>query len=70
MAGALLDIYGNYNRQMDEFNRLADAYNDIYYAGDYANLPERPVESIAPRAMTDTQAQDPNTMIADQNPYY
>jgi hypothetical protein len=52
---ALLDIYGNYNRQMEEFNRLADAYNDIYYAGDYANLPERPVEPMKPREPTDTQ---------------
>ena len=52
---ALLDIYGNYNRRMEEFDRLANAYNDIYYAGDYANLPERPVEPIRPREPTDTQ---------------
>ena len=55
MAGALLDIYGNYNRAMDEYNRLADEYNKIYYAGDYANLPERPEEPARPREATDTQ---------------
>lgn len=56
MADTLLDIYGNYNRAMDEFNRAAEEYNKIYYAGDYANLPERPEEPMQPRAQTDTQA--------------
>ena len=55
MADTLLDIYGNYNRAMDEFNRAAEEYNKIYYAGDYANLPERPEEPIKPREPTDTQ---------------
>lgn len=54
MAGALLDIYGNYDRAMQEYDRLANAYNDIYYAGDYANLPERPVEPIQPPGETYT----------------
>lgn len=55
MADTLLDIYGNYNRAMDEYNRAAEEYNKVYYAGDYANLPERPEEPIRPREQTDTQ---------------
>ena len=55
MADTLLDIYGKYNQAYDQFQRLADEYNQIYYAGDYANLPERPEEPIRPREPTDTQ---------------
>ena len=55
MPGPLLDIYGNYDSAMAEYDRLANAYNDIYYSGDYANLPERPEQPMAPRGQTDTQ---------------
>ena len=48
MAGDLLDIYGAYDKLMNEYNRQAQQYNNIYYAGDYANLPTRPEQPIAP----------------------
>lgn len=56
MAGPLLDLYGNYQREIDEFDRAANAYNQIYYSGDYANLPKVPEDPVAPR-QGDTSAQ-------------
>ena len=46
MADTLLDIYGNFNRMMDQYERDAQAYNDAYYSG--APLPDRPVEPMQP----------------------
>lgn len=46
MADTLLDIYGNFNRLMDEYQRDAEEYNKAYYSG--AALPERPVEPDRP----------------------
>ena len=58
MADTLLDIYGNYNRLMDEYQRQAEEYNKVYYSGDYANLPERPVEPEQPPAPAYGYGQD------------
>ena len=62
MADTLLDIYGNYNRAMDQFQRDAERWNKAYVGKTFGSQGEydyamatRPEEPMRPRDPTDTQ---------------
>lgn len=62
MAGGLMDIYGDYQRALDQFQRDAERWNDMYVGksfssqGEYdAAMASMPQEPIKPREATDTQ---------------
>ena len=62
MAGGLMDIYGDYQRALDQFQRDAQRWNDMYVGksfgsqGEYdAAMASMPQEPIKPREATDTQ---------------
>ena len=62
MADTLLDIYGNYNRAMDQFQRDAERWNEAYVGKTFdswdaynAAMASQPQEPIRPREPTDTQ---------------
>lgn len=62
MAGGLLDIYGDYNRALDQFQRDAQRWDDTYIGKSFGSMDEynaamasMPQEPIKPRDPTDIQ---------------
>ena len=68
MADNLLDLYGAYQRALDEYDRNVNKWNDLYYSGNYDAMLAMG-EPVAPEQPAPPESSQPLRTVVPQELY-